>query len=129
MVDASVILDTLQLVADRHGDPTKRIYDRLFAAHPDLERLFDMDRDGGVRAEMVQVAFACILDQVGEKLTAPGVIVAARQHHDGYGVPDGRFDAIFDAMTDTFADILAEDWTFERDAHWRALMAEFAAMR
>lgn len=129
MADAALILDTLQLVADRHGDPTKAIYDRLFAAHPDLERLFAMDRDGGVRAEMVQVAFTCILDQVGEKLTAPGVISAARLHHEGYGVPDGRFDAFFVAMTEAFRDILADDWTPERIASWRALMAEFAAMR
>ncbi len=52
MINATVILGTLQSVADRHGDPTALIYQRLFSAHPELEALFHMDRDGGVRASM-----------------------------------------------------------------------------
>ncbi|HOY76177.1 MAG TPA: hypothetical protein PLN33_00135 [Hyphomonadaceae bacterium] len=57
MVDGKVILETLELVAERHSDPTAAIYQRLFNAHPELEALFLMDRDGGVRASMVQQAF------------------------------------------------------------------------
>ncbi|HOZ29192.1 MAG TPA: hypothetical protein PK080_17630, partial [Hyphomonadaceae bacterium] len=70
MINATVILGTLQSVADRHGDPTALIYQRLFSAHPELEALFHMDRDGGVRASMVQQGFECILDHVGEKRVA-----------------------------------------------------------
>lgn len=129
MADADLILSTLERVAERCGDPTPLIYRRLFVAHPELERLFAMDRDGSVRGSMVQTGIECILDHVGERLSSPGVLLAARHHHDGYGVPDDRFDAFFIAMRDAFRDCLGEDWTSDVDASWSRMLAEFAAIR
>lgn len=129
MVDGEAILGTLQLVADRHGDPTGAIYQRLFAAHPELEPLFVMDRDGGVRASMVQQGFECIIDYVGPRLVAPQIIAASRIHHDGYGVPAERFDDFLVAMRDTFRDLLARDWSPAMEASWAELLREFAAIR
>ncbi|MFT3722593.1 MAG: globin [Hyphomonadaceae bacterium] len=129
MPAAEVILSTLQAVADRHGDPSAAIYARLFRAYPELEGLFHMDRDGGVRASMVQQGFECILDYVGPRLTAPQIIAAARIHHDGYGVPAERFDDFFAAMRDAFRDLLAKDWTPDMETEWAALLRELAAIR
>ncbi len=129
MSDAAIIISTLQDVSDRHGDPTSLIYRHLFARHLELEALFHMDRDGGVRASMVQQGFECILDYVGPRLTAPQIISAARMHHEGYGVPDGRFDEFFIAMRDAFREILGKDWTPVMEAEWSELLKEFAAIR
>ena len=129
MPNAEVILSTLQAVADRHGDPLAAIYARLFSVHPELEALFHMDRDGGVRASMMQQGFECILDYVGPRLTAPQIIAAARQHHDGYGVPAERFDDLFGAMRDAFREILADSWTPDMETEWAALLRELAAIR
>jgi hemoglobin-like flavoprotein len=129
MADAELILSTLERVAERVGDPTPLIYQRLFAAHPELERLFAMDRDGGVRGSMVETAITCILDHVGPRLSSPGILFAARQHHEGYGVPADLFDAFFVAMRDAFRDILGPEWTPEVDANWGRLLADFAAIR
>jgi hemoglobin-like flavoprotein len=126
--DPTVILATLETVAERQGDPATLIYRRLFSAHPELERLFHMDRDGGVRASMVQEAFECILDFVGPRRTAPQIISAARLHHQGYGVPDGIFDEFFVAMRDAIRDIMEDDWTPVMETEWRKLLAEFAAI-
>ena len=109
--------------------PRALIYRRLFDAHPEFEPLFYMDRDGGVSASMVQQGFECILDYVGPRLTAPQIISAARQHHAGYGVPDGRLDEFFVAMRDAFREIMGEDWTPRMDAEWRRLLEAFAAIR
>ena len=129
MADAEPILSTLEIVAARCGDPTALIYQRLFEAHPQLERLFGMDRDGGVRGSMVETAIVCVLDHVGPKLSSPGILLAARQHHEGYGVPDDLFDSFFIAMRNVFCDILGEDWSPAIDASWRRMLAEFAAYR
>ncbi|MBI1358971.1 MAG: globin [Alphaproteobacteria bacterium] len=126
--DAETIFHVLQRVADVAGDPTSLIYARLFATHPELEPLFAMDRDGGVRASMVQTSIECILDHVGPDLTATNVISAARLHHQGYGVPDGLFDAYWAAMTEAFQDILTNEWTPDIDRAWRTLMAAFTAV-
>ena len=129
MPEADVIVGTLEAVADRHGDPTQAIYRRLFGAHPSLEALFHMDRDGGVRASMVQQGLECILDYVGPRLTSPQILAATRQHHDGYGVPAERFDDFFTAMRDAFRDILGEAWTPAMEREWAALLRAFAAIR
>jgi hemoglobin-like flavoprotein len=129
MVDGEVILGTLQLVADCHGDPTSEIYRRLFAVNPELEALFVMDRDGGVRASMVQQGFECIIDYVGPRRVAPQIIAASRIHHDGYGVPAERFDDFFVAMRDTFRELLGRDWSPAMEASWAELLREFAAIR
>lgn len=129
MPDADTILKTLEEAADRHGDPAGLIYAKLFAAHPELETLFHMDRDGGVRASMVQEGFECILDYVGPRLTAPQIISAARLHHDGYGVPAARFDDFFIALRDALREILGSDWTPAMETEWDRLLAEFAAIR
>ena len=65
--DAELILATLEIVAERRGDPTPDVYARLFAVHPELEALFLMDRDGGVRASMMQQALECIVDHAGDR--------------------------------------------------------------
>ncbi|RYG32734.1 MAG: globin [Burkholderiales bacterium] len=129
MVGGEVILRTLELIADRHGDPTAAIYQRLFAAHRELQALFVMDRDGGVRASMVQQAFECIIDYVGPRLVAPRIIASSRIHHDGYGVPAERFDDFFVAMRDTFRDLLGRDWSPEMEEAWAELLREFATIR
>lgn len=129
MVDGRIILETLELVADRHGDPAAAIYRRLFAMHPELETLFVMDRDGGVRASMVQQGFECIIDYVGPRLVARQIIASSRIHHDGYGVPAERFDDFFVAMRDTFRGMLGDDWSPGMDEAWAEMLREFAAIR
>ena len=129
MTYAALVVGTLEAVAERHGDPTDAIYAELFAVHPELEALFWLDRDNSVRASMVQQGLECILDYTGERLTAPQIIAAARQHHDGYGVPSARFDAFFVAMRDAFRRIMDKDWTPEIEAAWTQMLAEFAAIR
>jgi hemoglobin-like flavoprotein len=127
--DAALVLATLDIVADRRGDPTADVYARLFCKHPELERLFVMDRDGGVRASMMQQALACILDHAGDRLVAPQIIAASRMHHDGYGVPAERFDAFLVAARDTFREIVGEEWTREVDCAWDRMLGEFAGFR
>ncbi len=129
MTDAAVIVATLEVVAERRGDPGPDIYVRLFAAHPAFERLFVMDSNGDVRASMVQQGFEVILDYVGERLVAPQIISAERQRHDGYGVPEDLFDAFFVAMRDAFRDILGADWSPAMEREWAGLLAAFAAIR
>lgn len=129
MADQPVIVETLELVAERHGDPTQAIYAELVARHPELEAQFWLDRDGGVRAAMVQQGLECILDHAGEQLIAAQIIAAARQHHSGYGVPSERFDDFFLAMRNAFRDILGPMWTQEMERAWEDMLADFAATR
>lgn len=129
MTYAAEIVGTLEAVAERHGDPTGAIYAELFAAHPELEALFWLDRDNSVRGSMVQQGLECVLDFVGDRLTAPQILAAARQHHAGYGVPADRFDAFFVAMRNAFRRIMGADWSPDMESAWNQLLREFEAIR
>ena len=83
----------------------------------------------GVRGSMVETALLCVLDPVGPRLSSPGILLAARLHHEGYGVPENLFDSFFIAMRDVFHNILGADWSPTIDASWRQLLAAFAAYR
>lgn len=127
--DGKLIMATLEAVAERHGDPTAAVYARLFRAHPELEALFVMDRDGGVRASMMQQALECILDHADGQRMGLAIIAAARGHHLGYGVPAETFDRFFPVIRDTFSEILGADWTAETERAWATMLAAFAAAR
>ena len=127
--DAAIITRTLELAGERCADPVPRIYAQLFARHPQLEDLFVMDTDGGVRGSMVESSIEYILDFVGENQTAKFLIPAARSDHEGYGVEGDMFDEFFIAMRDVFAALLADDWTEEMAREWEALLAGIKEVR
>ena len=60
-MDTSLILRSLELVAER-GDPVAQVYARVFAAHPEMEKLFVRDTTGSVRGNMLSEALTAMLD-------------------------------------------------------------------
>ena len=64
---ASEIERSLDIAAMRAGDINRAIYARLYAAFPETEPLFALDRDGGVRGAMMTHVFETIFDFIGER--------------------------------------------------------------
>ena len=120
--DADAITRSLDLVAERVGDPTPLVYRRLFAENPEMEALFVNDAGGLVRGQMFQVTLEMILDYIGDNLYAANLLQIERINHDGKGVPPEVFDLFFGTVKETFRDILAADWTGATDAAWVRLL-------
>ena len=118
----TIIVRTFELAAERCEDPVPLIYARLFETHPELEELFVMDTDGGVRGSMVESSIDYILDFVGENKMAKFLIPAARSDHEGYGVEGDMFDEFFIAMRDVFEQLAGADWTAEMASEWGKLL-------
>jgi hemoglobin-like flavoprotein len=123
-----VVAQSLELLAERAGDPRDAVYARLFAAHPEMEALFVRDTTGAVRGEMLAVAFECILDIGGAGAYAANLIAAERVNHDGVGVPPEIFGRFFPLLAETCRDILGEAWTPQVDAAWAGLLARLDAI-
>ncbi len=126
MTQNELILSSLEKASESGGDPTPLIYERLFREFPEMEELFVLDRDGGVRGSMLQHTFECILDMAGERRMAPAFISAERMQHDGYGVPEDTFHAFFEIVRDTVRDLLSDEWTEDMERAWTSLIAEIA---
>ena len=126
-MNADLITRSLELVAER-GDPTAMVYARLFAAHPEMEKLFIRDTDGGVRGNMLAEAINAILDFIDRDNYGGNLMRIEIVNHENLGVPPAVFATFFAAMRDTFRDVLGGAWTQEIDDAWQALLARISAV-
>ncbi len=103
------------------------VYARVFAAYPDMERLFVRDTNGLVRGNMLAEAINAVLDFIDRDTYGGNLMRIEIVNHENLGVPREVFPVFFTAMRDTFADMLGADWDGEIDAAWRALLAQIDA--
>ena len=117
---AAAVERSLALVAER-GDPAPAIYARLFADYPDAEARFIRDTSGAIRAEMLAMAFQCLMDPEGPYQA--NLVAAERVNHDGFGTPPQDFDRFFWIVLDVCRAMLGEAWTEAFEAAWRTQIA------
>jgi len=125
-MDPALIIRSLELAADRAGDITPLVYEKLFARHPDMKPLFVRDKTGAVRGEMLTRVIEAILDFIEARSYADHLIQCEVVTHEGYGVPREIFGTFFEALGATLRDLLGGDWTAAMDESWRQLLAELA---
>lgn len=126
--DAAIITATLELVSARVGDPTKLLFERLFAEHPEAEALFVRDKDGLVRGQMFQVTMESLLDFLGDRGYGANLVQIERVNHQGLGVEPEIFDTFYLAVKATFRDILGADWTEEMETVWNRVIKELTGV-
>lgn len=125
---AALIEDSLEIAAAA-GDPSEAIYRRLFAAHPELEALFVMDTDGGVRGGMLAQAFTCLIDLAGDGQIARTVVAVERENHYSYGVPDAVFDGFLAIARDEVRARCGPAWTPAMDTAWSQVLEAARRLR
>jgi len=121
----AVITESLELVAERGGDPTPQVYERVFAAYPEMKALFVLDRDDSAKGNMLAEFIECILDLSGSRSYAKGLIQTEMINHANLGVPPEVFGTFFSTIRDVFRDIGGEGWTPAMDEAWDGLITEF----
>jgi hemoglobin-like flavoprotein len=122
--DAAIIIETMERVVERVGDPMPLIFARLFAEIPDAEPLFVRDKGGLVRGQMFQVTMESLLDFLGDRSYGAALIQIERVNHQGLGVEPEMFDRFYLIVMATFKDVLAEQWTGEMETVWTRVIAE-----
>ncbi len=125
-INPEPILQSLELVVERIGDPTPQVYERLFATQPEMEALFVMDKDKAVRGHMLSEALSAIIDFVGDRQYADNLMRSEIVNHDGMGVPPSVFATFFAVIRDTFRETLGDDWSDEMEKAWSVLLKEIS---
>jgi hemoglobin-like flavoprotein len=115
---------SLERVAERSGDLTPLVYERLFSRHPEMKPLFWRDTSGAVKGEMLAKVFEIILDFIGDNLFAANMIQCEVVTHAGYDVPPEIFRNFFGIVAEVIAEQLRDDWTPELAAAWKHLLVE-----
>lgn len=120
------IAQSLEVLAERVGDPAPQVYARLFAGYPEMEALFVRDTTGAVRGEMLAMAFQCLMDLDGAY--AANMIVCERVNHDAFGVPHEVFGRFFPLLAETCRELSGEAWTGEVAAAWARALARIGEL-
>jgi len=128
MTDRSLIAWSLETVAERHGDPTARVYERLFAQNPEMEQLFILDDQSSVRGNMLANVFEVLLDMAGPRTYGGHMVKAEIVNHENLGVPPQVFATFFATVRDTISEMLGADWTPPVAAAWAEVLADLDAM-
>ncbi|MBS0363029.1 MAG: globin [Proteobacteria bacterium] len=127
MTQASeIISQSLELLAERVGDPAPQVYARLFAAYPEMEAMFVRDVTGAVKGEMLAMTFQCLMDLDGGY--AANMIAAERVNHDAFGVPHEVFGRFFPLLAETCRELLGDAWTPPVERAWAAALARIAEL-
>lgn len=121
---AAEIEQSLELLAERCGDPTPLVYAKLFERQPEMKPHFWRDTDHAIKGEMLARTFAAILDFVGERRYADMMIGTEMITHEGYDVPREVFATFFGTVRDTIREALGEDWTEAFEGAWAEMLAE-----
>lgn len=124
MTTADHIEASFEIAAARCDDLTPHVYDRLFAAHPEMRALFWRDADGAVKGEMLARVITAILDFVGPRLYADTMIQCEVITHEGYDVPPDVFAIFFGVVAQSVRDLCAEAWTPGMEQAWKQTLAD-----
>jgi hemoglobin-like flavoprotein len=128
MADRQLIEWSLDRVAERCGDPTGAVYERLFAQSPEMAPLFVMDDQGSARGNMLANVFEVLLDLAGPRAYGANMVRAEMVNHEGLGVPPRVFASFFGTVRDVLRDMLGDEWTSAVDAAWRDILAELEGL-
>lgn len=124
---AAAIMRSLEVVAE-HGDPAPAVYELLFAHNPEMKPLFWRDASGSVRGNMLATTLDILMDLVGTRHYARGMLQSEIVNHDGLGVPGRVFVTFFPTVRDAFKQIAGAEWTGEMDTAWDAALGEIEAI-
>jgi hemoglobin-like flavoprotein len=128
-VNQALIVSNLETVAERAGDITPLVFERLFARYPEMEPLFFRDHNGAIKGNMLFRAIDCFLD-VGEGDYYGGNVVHTEMihHRDDLEVPSDVFRTFFEVVVETVQAVMDSDWTTEMAEAWSGAISAMDAV-
>lgn len=128
MSESNPIERSFEIAAERCGDITPLVYQRLHVEHPETLSMFRTEGSEPVKGSMLALTIDAILDFVGPRTGHFRMIECEISSHDAYGTPRDLFIAFFGIIARTLQEILGEDWSPEIDAAWRNLIGEIETL-
>ena len=122
--DAQAIEASIELAAERGGDLTPQVYQRLFREQPEMEPLFWRDRNGTIKGEMLARVFEALFDFIGDRRYADNMVQCEVVTHEGYDVPRGVFATFFGVVAKEIEAACGDGWTAAMDQAWRRTLAD-----
>jgi hemoglobin-like flavoprotein len=124
--DADLLLDSLELIAESHGDLVPLVYQRFYAQYPDTRQMFGQDVGAVHQGHMFNGLLIAVLEQAQGRCY-DGSIEAWVVDHDLWGVKQAMFRAMFEALHDTVCACMGAQWHGPVAQAWRRQIDGLAA--
>jgi hemoglobin-like flavoprotein len=121
---AAAIEESLEIAAERVGDLTLPVHEKLFAQQPEMRALFWRDTNHAIKGEMLARVMMAILDFVGERAYAHRLIQCEVITHEGYDVPRDVFATFFGVVAETVQEACGARWTEAMAIAWRKTLRD-----
>jgi hemoglobin-like flavoprotein len=121
---ADAIEASLEIAAERGGDLTEIVYDRLFTRQPEMKALFWRDTSGSIKGEMLMRVFEAVLDFIRRRQFADHMIRTEVVTHAGYDVPPAVFATFFVLVAEVVQEACGPAWTDAMAAAWQVTLIE-----
>jgi len=121
---ADAIEASLDIAAERGGDLTPIVYDRLFTRQPEMKALFWRDTTGSIKGEMLMRVFEAVLDFIRKRQFADHMIRTEVVTHAGYDVPPEVFATFFGLVAEVIEQACGTAWTSAMAEAWKQTLVE-----
>ncbi|AKV04273.1 Putative hemeoglobin [Labilithrix luteola] len=116
-LNAAVLRESLELVAQREPLITKRFYEILFDRYPQVQPLFS--RNAPERQQkMLQDAIVAVVEHVEDSEWLKQNLTAIGSKHVDYGVTPEMYGWVGASLLATLAEIAGPAWTAEVEKAW-----------
>lgn len=113
---------SLEKVAEKCGDPTRIVYEKLYRDVPCVRAMFE-DMRGNLKGPMINEALFALMGLSSGDSNTPYYLQSEQFTHEGYDVSASMFLSFFSTMRDVFKEALQDDWTPQFDAAWTQVLA------
>jgi hemoglobin-like flavoprotein len=119
---AELLRNTLEIVLAADDTFPARFYERLFAAHPEVQPMFRSHSPGAQRKMFAQKLVA-IVDHIEDPQWVDRELGALASAHVGYGVTPEMYGWVGEALIATMAEACGEQWSAEAEHAWHVAYA------
>jgi hemoglobin-like flavoprotein len=112
-----ILRETLELTLARDDTFPVRFYERLFAAHPQVQALFHRSTPGAQNKLFAQ-KLAALVDHLDDPAWLDRELGTLARNHITYGVTPEMYPWVGDALIATLREACADAWSDEAERAW-----------
>lgn len=116
-LDANVLRDSFNLVADREPQVMARFYDTLFTRYPESRALFGR-HSAEAQQRMLQEAIVATIDHLDNEAWLVENLAGLGQKHVSYGVTEEMYGWVGESLLATLAEVAGPAWTPQLSQAW-----------
>lgn len=119
MDQLDLILQSLEVAAEKTEDLTPLVYPRFFEQYPETKIEFGNDSDDSAKGRMLVNLLMEIIGQAEDKIY-PGNIRRWISDHLEYGVVPQMYTAMLECLRDVVKELNGSTWNDDIEAAWQA---------